>query len=272
MNRFWRRHLILKWSKTSKRNVLSKRFNWNLSSYKWQGLIYISMLTSHDYVWFNPPLLERSRHTITYCTPSNTHTNNPQPLTSQTHFYTLLPPRCTTLWVQNLSFSHSLSLHVSVCLSPLFWLADSRHQQCVCAVSRPRHIRPPLLALDSRCQRPAIPQGPSVGDQDGLHTQMPYSKTAILPSCIPTYIFGNCLENILLLILYSNFMELTETSYNVNSKQSRFLNCDRDTHVTVMSHKLNLCHMNSCTKLISLLALVVAIMHIYYIATDILSI
>lgn len=117
---------------------------------------------------------------------------------------TLLLFRCTThlaIPTSEKSLPGSLSLPVSVSL-PFFlscsaWLPADISSVCVCEcvsvyewlcaymVGRLRDILPPMLALNRGCQRPAIPQGPSVECQDRLPKQMSH-KWSAHKNCIYT--------------------------------------------------------------------------------------
>lgn len=115
-----------------------------------------------------------------------THRPSPTPVISQIHSSRVdqqpILPLAHKWKISPCSPFRSLCLCVSLFLSLMFCLAKYRQQQCVCVVGWPRHIHPPLLALHTECQRPAIPQGHSVGDQERLRAQChmqgnPYTKT-----------------------------------------------------------------------------------------------
>lgn len=117
------------------------------------------------------------------------------PNTHYTHSYPPhAPPILASLRAQK-SLPHSLilSLPLSLCLRvspPLFCSADCRHQQCVCVVGRPRHIRPPLLALDSAVSKTCHPTRPLCRMDGGA--QMPCREKR---SRTHKQLFGNCPGN-----------------------------------------------------------------------------
>lgn len=132
-----------------------------------EWLICFPPLSFYSFIFISLHLRCRSTSFSKYQTPRNIQTFSNRcnlPKAARTH--TLAPLRTNRLTLSrdceiSLSISASPSATVFPCSLSSAWLTGDTIQ-CVHPVGRPKHICPPLLALNCGCQGPASPQSPSV--------------------------------------------------------------------------------------------------------------
>lgn len=125
------------------------------------GFIFISpTFTIGAHQFQNTKAPEIYKHFPTAATSRRPHT--------QTH--TLRTTRPTLRHNYEISPSISASPRSSVCQCSAFCSAGCRHQRCVRSVGRPKHICPPLLALD--CRDPPALKDPLSASGQTAHANM----------------------------------------------------------------------------------------------------